>query len=159
MAVPITSPTPTPVIGSFQKRQPVYAPIETDGPILEILPGNTADALNERASGAGDSFDSLLCATLKALKSENPATFTSLLQSCTSLTDSGSSRRTRMLTDRKDVNAETNLASDVEAVDDGFGKAIPGKDEADLPEKRGLSINDVVEKRQDEGSTASFAPL
>lgn len=159
MAVPITSPTPTAVIASFEKRQPAYAPVETYKPVLEVLAGSAADALEERASGADDGFDSLLCATLKALKGENPATFTSLLQSCTDLTDSSSTRRTKTLKERNVVNDKKDLATDIEAVDSGSGEAILGRSATNLLEKRDLDINNITKKRQDEGSTASFEPL
>ena len=81
------------------ERQIEHVPAEASEPILDVLAGTAADALKERAHG-GDGFNSLLCATLKALKGENPAIFTGLLQSCTSLIDSGSHGRKRALKER-----------------------------------------------------------
>lgn len=153
MAAPIISPTPTPVIGSFEKRQPVIAPVETHQPIIEVLAGSTADALQERASGGDFDFDSLLCATLKALKGENPTVFNGLLQSCTSLTDSSSTltSRTKALKERNAVNDKKDLAADLAADVDGSGEAFLARSDTDLPGKRNLDINNIVEKRQDEG--------
>ena len=118
--------------------------------MLEILGGSAADALKERASGS-DSFNSLLCATLKVLKGENPATFTSLLQSCTSLIDSSSHGRMKTLMERNSMDDKSDLLADVEAVDDGSGEAVLGRSETDLLEKRAFDIDNNVEKRQDEG--------
>lgn len=157
-AVPVASQTPSPVIESFEKRQPVYAPVETYGPVLETLAASAVGALKERASGADDSFDSLLCATLKALKGENPGTFTSLLQSCTSLTDSSSTGRSRTLKQRSVVDHEEDLAAAVEALNSGSGEAILGRSETDLTKNRDPRIQNLVETRHDEISPASLAP-
>lgn len=151
VAAPIVSPTPAPVIGSFEKRQPVNAPVETHQPIIEVSAGSTADALQQRASNGDYNFDSILCATLKALKSENPDLFTGLLQSCTSLTDSSSTRRTKTLKERNAVNDKKDLAADDAADVDGSGEAILTRSDTDLPEKRDLDIRKIVENRQDEG--------
>lgn len=194
----IASPTPTSVIGSSEKRQPIYAPVETHAPILEVLAESAPDSLKERASGADDGFDSLLCATLKvlkgenptlftgllqscntltdsgsnrrikslkernivaragggydgfdsllcatlkALKGENPALFTGLLQSCNTLTDSGSNRRTKALKERNVVADETDLAADVEDVDNGSDGANMRRGDANLQDERDLDID------------------
>ena len=132
MVVPSTSPTPTPtpLIESFEKREPVYSSIEANEPILEVLAGSAADALKERAT-AGNGFDSLLCATLKALKGENPDTFTGLLNACTSLIDSSPQKRTETLKERNVIDNKENLAGN----------------QLDQP---GLNVDDVAEKRSDE---------
>lgn len=139
MALPITSPTPTPVIGSLEQRQSAYAPVETHEPIVEVLAGSAADPLRARGSGANDGFDSLLCATLKALKSDNPSVFTSLLESCTSMIDSSSTRRTKTIKERDVLAADAD--GDVEEV-------IQARSDADMPDKRDTDTNDIVEKRQ-----------
>ncbi len=149
MAVPITSPAPTTVIGSLQKRQPIQAPVETHRPILEVMADNATETLHERAS-VGTGFDSLLCAALKALKNINPTAFSGLLQSCTSMIDSSSQGRKKTLKERN-VNGKKDLATDAQAIDEVFGEAILGRSETDLLEKRGLSIENTREKRQDEG--------
>ncbi|CAD6587675.1 MAG: hypothetical protein ASARMPREDX12_002971 [Alectoria sarmentosa] len=155
VAARIISPTSTPVIGSFDKRQPAYAPVETHQPILEVLAGSATDALQERPSDADDSFDSLLCATLKALNGENPTIFKSLLQSCTSLTDSSSTRRTKTIKERVVVDDKKDLATGIEAaaeVDvEGSGEAVLARGHTDLPEKRDLDTENIGEKRQSEG--------
>lgn len=195
------------MIGSSEKRQPIYAPVETHAPILEVLAGSAPDPLKERASGADDgfdsllcatlkvlkgenptlytgllqscntltdsgaaplmkslkeckiiaragggydAFDSLLCATLKALKSENPTLFTGLLQSCNSLTDSGSNRRTKALKERNVSADEADLAANV-GIDDGSDEAKLRRNYANLPEKRNLDIDHSTERRQVEG--------
>ena len=153
--VPITSRTPKPVVASFEKRQPAQASGETSDPMLEVLAGSAADALKKRASG-GDSFDSLLCATLKALKSENPGLYTGLLQSCTSLIDSGSNGRKKALKKRIVVEDKSDFLADVktvdEAVDNGHGEAI-------LMEKRGLDFSNVVDKRENKDFNSLHTPL
>ena len=154
MAVQIPSPTSTPVIETIEKRQLLYAPVKTYEPTLDVSARSAADALTERASDTDDRFDSLLCATLKVLKGENPSLFTSLLQSCTSLTDSTSTRRTRSIKERNVVDDTKDFATNVEAIDDGSGKADLGRSNANLPETRGVSAKDTVEKRQDESSDA-----
>ena len=88
--------------------------------VIGALAGNAADALKKRANGPGTSFDSLLCATLKALKGENPTLFTSLLQSCTSLIDSSSHGRMKALKER-------NVVVDFEAAGNGSGEAALAK--------------------------------
>ena len=155
MAVLTTSPSPTTVIRSFGKNQPAYAPVETYRPILEDLAGSGPGALNERASGAGTSFDSLLCATLKALKGENPDTFTSLLQSCTSLIDSSSPGRMLTLKERNVVDDRVDLA----AIESRSGKAILSRSETDLLEKRGLDTENLAESRHEKGSDSVLAPF
>ena len=152
------SPTPTPVIAAFEKRQPAHAPMETYEPMLEVLAGSAADTLKERASG-GDGFDSLLCATLKALKGENPATFTSLLQSCTSLIDSGSHGRMKTLKGRDIADNKRAFLANSRAVDHGSREATLRRSETNLLEKRGPAIDRIVEKRQDEGFNSIPAPL
>ena len=158
MAVAIKPPTPTPVIASFEIRQPARAPIEVAEPSPEVLARRVTDVLKERASG-GDSFNSLLCATLKALKGENPDTFTSLLQSCTYLIDSGSHGRMKTLKKRDFVDNRKDFLADVEAVNNGPGEALLGRSETDLMEKRGLDIDTIMEKRQDEAFNSLLAPL
>ena len=143
MTVPITSPTTVPVIAASEKRQNEHVPAEASKPMLDVLAGAAADALKERANG-GDGFNSLLCATLKALKGENPTTFTSLLQSCTSLIDSESYRRKRALKER-------NVEAIDEVVGNGPGKAKLGSSETDLLEKQSLDVTNTVDRRQDEG--------
>ncbi len=154
MAVQITSLTPTPVIETIEKRQPIYAPVEPYDPTLDVLARSATDALTERASDTDDRFDSILCATLKELKSENPSSFTSLLQSCTSLTDSTSDRRTRSIKERNVVANTKDFATNVEAIDHESGKAMLGRSNANLPETRDISAKDTVAKRQDESSDA-----
>ena len=155
MAARIISPTSTAVIGSFDKRQPAYAPVETHQPILEVLAGSATDALQGRASDAEDNFDSLLCATLKALDGENPTIFKSLLQSCTSLTDSSLTRRTKTIKqrivadDKKDFAAGVEAAAEVDV--DGSSEAILARGHTDLPEKRDLDTEKIGGKRQYEG--------
>ena len=127
MAVSITSPTPTPAIESVEKRQPIYAPVETYEPVLDVLAGSAADALKERASDADNRFDSLLCATLKALKGENPDLFTSLLQSCTSLTDSSSNHRTRSLEERNVVARASDAGDSFDSLLCATLKALKGE--------------------------------
>lgn len=146
------------MIISFEKRQPAYAPVETHEPILEVLAGSTADALKERASGANDGFDSLLCALLKILKGENPSVFTGLLQSCTSMIDSSSSRGTKTLKQRNVIDDKENVVADAEADVDGSGDAIVGRSENDLPVKRDIDISNLMEKRQTKALIGSFAP-
>ena len=143
VAVP-TPPTPTTVIRSFENSQLEYAPFETHQPTLDGLAESAADVLKERASGPGTSFDSLLCATLKALKGENPATFTSLLQSCTSLIDSTSHGRMKALKERNDVAVDV-----VEAVDNEFGTANLDRTETALREKRGVFTKNIMVKRNE----------
>ncbi len=145
MAVQITSPTSTPVIETIEKRQPIYAPVEPYDPTLDVLARSAADALTERASDTDDRFDSILCATLKVLKSENPSSFTSLLQSCTSLTDSTTDRRTRSIKERNVVANTKDFATNVEAIDHGSGKAMLGRSNASLPETRDISAKDTDE--------------
>lgn len=158
MAVPITSPAPTPLIASFEKRQSAHASLETSEPILEVLAGSAADVLKERAS-SGDSFDSLLCATLKALKGENPTTFTSLLQSCTSLIDSGSHGRMKALKGRGVVDDRDDFLASVKVVDHESGEATLDRSETYLVEKHGSATDGIVEKRQDEGFDSILTPL
>ena len=158
MAVPIKTPTPTPLIASFDIRQPARAPIEASEASPEALARRVTDVLKERASG-GDSFNSLLCATLKALKGENPNTFTSLLQSCTYLIDSGSHGRMKTIKKRDVANNRRDFPADVEAVDNGTGEALLRRSETDLLEKRGLDIDTMMDKRQDEGFNSLLAPL
>ena len=143
MTVLTTSPSPTTVVGSFEERQPVYAPVETHQPILEVIAGSGAGALNERASGPATSFDSLLCATLKALKGENPDTFTGLLQSCTSLIDSSSQEHMMSLKERNVVDDKTDLA----AVENRSDEALLGRKETNLQEKRGLDTDNIAKNR------------
>lgn len=143
MTVPVTSPTTVPVIAASEKRQNEHVPAEASEPMLNVLAGAAADALKERANG-GDGFNSLLCATLKALKGENPTTFTSLLQSCTSLIDSESYGRKRALKER-------NVEALYEVVSNGPGKAKLGRSETDLLEKQSLDVTNAVDRRQDEG--------
>lgn len=158
MAVPITSPTPTPLFASFEKRQSAHASLGTSEPILEVLAGSAADILKERAS-SGDSFDSLLCATLKALKGENPTTFTSLLQSCTSLIDSGSHGRMKALKGRGVVDDRGDFLANVKAVNHESGEATLDRSETYLVEEHDPATDGVVEKRQDEGFDSILTPL
>ena len=151
MAAPIVSPTPTPVIGSFIKSQPRIAPVETYQPLIEVSAGGSADASHERVSGGDFDFDSLLCATLKALKSENPTVFNGLLQSCTSLTDSSLTPRTTALKERNAVKDKKDLAADLAGDVDRSGEAFLARSDTDLPGKRDFDINNIVEKRRDEG--------
>ena len=146
------------MIASFEKRQPARAPIEASEPSPEALARSATDVLKERASG-GDSYNSLLCATLKALKGENPATFTSLLQSCTSLIDSSSNGRMKALKERNVVDNRRDFLADVEAVDNGSDEALLGRRETDLLEKRGLDINSIMGKREDKAFNSLLAPL
>ena len=143
MVVPATSPTTVPVIAASEKRHNEHVPAEGSEPMLDVLAGTAADALKERANG-GDGFNSLLCATLKALKGENPALFTGLLQSCTSLIDSGSHGRKRALKER-------NVKAVYGVVDNGPGKAKLGRSETGLLEKQSLDVTSAVDKRQEEG--------
>ena len=131
------------MIAAADKRQIEHVPAEASEPILDVLAGTAADALKERANG-GDGFNSLLCATLKALKGENPAIFTGLLQSCTSLIDSGSHGRKRALKER-------NVKALYGGVGDGPGEAKLGSSETGLLEKQSLDVTNAVDKRQDEG--------
>ena len=162
MAVSTTSLNTTPVIATFEKRQTAYAPVEASEPILEVIAATAADALKERSSG-GDSFDSLLCATLKALKGKNPTTFTSLLQSCTSLIDSNSHGRKRSLKERSVLNDKSNVPADVEAVNEKFGNAlankIRGRSKIDLLKRRALDIDNTVNERKSEGFNNLYTPL
>ena len=140
MVVPATSPTTVPVLAASEKRQNEHVPAEASEPMLDVLAVTAADALKERANG-GDSFNSLLCATLKALKGENPATFTGLLQSCTSLIDSSSHGRKRALKER-------NVEALYGVVGNGSGEANMGRS---VLGKRSPDTANVVDKRQDEG--------
>ena len=138
MAVPTTSPITAPVTAAAEKRSNEHVPGEASEPIIDVLAGTAADALKERANG-GDGFNSLLCATLKALKSENPAVFTSLLQSCTSLIDSGSHGRKRALKER-------NVKALYGVVGNGPGEAKLGRSETGLLEKQSLDVTNAVEQ-------------
>lgn len=143
MAVPTTSPITVHVTAATEKRQNEHVPAEASEPMLDVLAGTAADALKERGNG-GDGFNSLLCATLKALKGENPALFTGLLQSCTSLIDSGSHGRKRALKER-------NVKALYGVVGDGPGEAKLGRRETGLLEKQSLDVTNAVDKHQDEG--------
>ena len=142
MAVPATSPT-IPVIAASEKRQNEHVPAEASEPMLDVLAGTAADALKKRANG-GDGFNSLLCATLKALKGRDPATFTGLLQSCTSLIDSGSHGRKKALKER-------NVKILYGVVGNGPDEAKLGRSKTGLLEKQSLDVTKAVDKRQEEG--------
>ena len=153
MTVPITSPTPTPAIGSFEKRQPAYAPVDTREPVYEVLAGDAAEDLEKRQRSTGAEFYqilNILCPTLKALKSENPSLFNSLLQSCTSLTDSSSSQQKRALRERNVIGGNEKLVADADVKVERSGEASVGRSHDELPEKRALDSNNLAEKRQDE---------
>ncbi len=142
---------------SLKKRQPIYTPVETHQPILEVMAKNATETLHERAS-VGTGFDSLLCAALKALKNMNPTAFSGLLQSCTSMIDSSSQGRKKTLKERS-VNDKKDLTNDARAIDEVFGEAILGRGETDLLEERGLDIESTMKKRQDEGLDNFLAPF
>ena len=143
MAVPTTSPTTVSLIAAFEKRQNEHFPAEASKPMLDVLAGTAADALKERANG-GDGFNSLLCATLKALKSENPTTFTSLLQSCTSMIDSGAHGRRRALKER-------NVEAPDGAIGNELSKVKRGRSETGPLEEQHFYASNAVDKRQDKG--------
>ena len=124
--------------------------METRESVYEVLAGGSGEDLEKRQHStrtyAGfDQILQILCPTLKALKSENPSLFTSLLQSCTSLTDSSSNQQKRAFRERN-VNDVAN--ADIKV--DGSGEEFVGKSYDVLPEKRALDSNNLVEKRQNE---------
>ena len=155
MTVPTTTSTPIPAIESFEKRQPAYAPVDTREAVSEALAGDAAEDLEKyqhsaRTDTEFDQILDILCPTLKALKGQNPSSFTNLLQSCTSLEDSSSNQRKRAFRERNvnDENEKRVANADVKV--DGSGKAFVGRSHEDLPEKRALDSNNLVEKRQTE---------
>lgn len=146
MAVPVTSRTPIALIASFEKHQPAHTSLGTSEPIVEVLAGSAADVLKERAS-SGDSFDGLLCATLKVLKGENPIKFTSLLQSCTYLIDSGSRRRMNALKGRRVVDHSGDFLAKIKAVGHESGEVTFDRSETCLVEEQRPTTAGIIEKR------------
>ena len=140
---------------SFEKRQPAYAPVDTREPVYEVLAGDAAENLEKRQHSTRtytefDEILNILCPTLKALKSENPTSFTNLLQSCTSLEDSSSSQQKRAFEERNVNEDNKKRIADADVKIDGSVKAFVGRSHEDLPEKRALDSNNLVEKRQNE---------
>ena len=164
MTVPTTTPTPTPAIESFENRQPASAPVDSREPVYEVLAGDAAEDLEKRQHSTRtytefDEILNILCPTLKALKSGNPTSFTNLLQSCTSLEDSSSNQQKRASRERNVNDENEKRVADADVKIDGSGKAFVGRSHEDLPEKRALDSNNVVEGRQTKSTTGFFAPL
>ena len=152
MTVPTTTPTPTPAIESFEERQPAYAPIDTREPVYRVLAGDAAEDLEKRQHSTRtytkfDQILNILCPTLKALKNENPSSFTNLLQSCTSLEDSSSNQQKRAFRESNVNDENENRVADADVKIDGSGKAYLGRSHENLPEKRALDSNNFPEKR------------
>lgn len=150
----ITPRTPTTPSQFLEKRQPVYAPVETNKPVVKFLTGSSANVveapanvLEGRGTGAPDGFDNLLCASLKALKGQFPGIYTSLLQSCTAMIDSSPHKRTTSLKERTLIDEGRDLTVGSEATEDVHSGALLRRSETDLLEKRGPEINSVAGKR------------
>ena len=155
MTVPTTTPTPTPAIESFEKRQPTYAPADIREPVYEVLPGDATEDLEKRqhSTRTYTEFDmilDILCPTLKALKSESPSSFTNLLQSCTSLEDSSSNQQKRAFRERNVDDEDEKRVAGADAKVDESSEPFVGRSHDDLPEKRTLDSNNLIEKRQSE---------
>ena len=129
--------------------------METREPVYEVLGGDAGEDLEKRqhSTRTDTEFDqilNILCPTLKALKSENPSLFTSLLQSCTSLTDSSSNQQKRAFRERNVNDEKEKRVANADIKVDGSGEEFVGRSYDDLPEKRALDSKNLVEKRQNE---------
>ncbi|KAM0796988.1 hypothetical protein BDR22DRAFT_824708 [Usnea florida] len=152
VTLPTTTPTPTPAIETFEKRQQAYAPIDTREAVHGVLAGDAAENLEKRQHSARtytgfDQILDILCPTLKALKNEDPSSFTNLLQSCTSLQDSSSNQQKRAFGERNVNNEDEKRVADADVKIDGSGKAFVGRSHENLPVKRALDSSNLVEKR------------